>query len=112
MKTHTITTSNGNVYQFINESFSNSRNWGHKSQLFINNVYIEDDKRIYLNRTWESYQYQSVMKEIVWKLIAQEQKQAVDKYKSDNGIKRLSSEKRIEIESSVGTELKEILNKL
>lgn len=51
------------------ESFENSWNWGHKAEVTITpneyrhnaRVITATAKAIYYNRTWESYQYQSVL---------------------------------------------------
>lgn len=91
------TTINNNTYEFANKSFSNYNNWGHTSKLFKNNYLMSENKSIYLNRTWESYEYQSCMKGCVYNLIDEELKELVSNYKSSNGISRLSKEKRQEI---------------
>lgn len=43
------------------ESFSNSRNWGHKARVYYKNELVEEKKIIYYNRTWERYIYESIM---------------------------------------------------
>jgi hypothetical protein len=43
------------------ESFSNSRNWGHKVTAFYNGREITTKKVFYLNRTWERYQFESAL---------------------------------------------------
>ena len=48
-------------FQFVNEYFSTSRSWGHISTLFRNGVQVSEVKARYYNRTWEAYEYQSVM---------------------------------------------------
>jgi len=83
-----------NKYQFINESFSNYRNWGHKTRLFKNNVFLNNAKCIYLNRTWESYPYQSVMKKCLSDYISTMLDDYFAEYKKANNIKRLSSLKK------------------
>ncbi len=88
MKTDKIL--NGNEYTFINESFSNSRNWGHKTKLFKNNDLVAENKAIYLNRTWEAYQYQSSMKSCVYNLIDAEIVKSKLNYKKVNEIKRMT----------------------
>jgi hypothetical protein len=106
---------NGNNYVFANESFSNSRNWGHKSQLRKNGCLIGENKSIYINRTWESYQYQSCMKSIVCNLIKKNGNDYINSYKADNNIKRLSSVKRdklIDESNGLDSELYELLNRL
>lgn len=48
-------------FEFVNEYFSTSRSWGHISTLFRNGVQVAEVKARYYNRTWEAYEYQSVM---------------------------------------------------
>lgn len=43
------------------ESFSNSRNWGHKVTAFLNGKEIATKKVFYLNRTWERYTYETAL---------------------------------------------------
>ena len=50
---------------FVCESFSNSKNWGHKATAYYNGVEVGTTKCIYQNRTWEVYQYQTVMMSLV-----------------------------------------------
>ena len=42
-------------------SFSNRNNWGHKADLKVNNEVVCKDKCIYYNRTWERFQYDTVI---------------------------------------------------
>jgi hypothetical protein len=60
---------NGNKYEFRNTSWSTRNSWGHETTLYINDVEISRNKVRYLNRTWESYPFQSCMKGLVDKLI-------------------------------------------
>jgi hypothetical protein len=85
---------NENTYLFVNEGFSNSRNWGHKTRLFKNNHEISSKKIIYLNRTWEAYEFQSCMKCAIDILIAEELSEKINKFKEDNDISRLKKELR------------------
>ena len=105
-----------NEYQFINEGFSNPRSWGHKSTLLLNGNEIGNNKVTYLNRTWESYQYQSCMKDLVYGLIDQGITKYIEDYKVEQGIKRLKRELREELtityKSTIGKDLSEVLNAL
>jgi hypothetical protein len=110
-----ITTSKGNVYEFINESWSTSRSWGHKTRLYINNNYVDDNKVSYLNRTWESYQYQSCMQDLIDKRIKNTLTDAINDYKALHNIKRLNKELRGRVEVKFkedNSELYEVLDKL
>lgn len=43
------------------ETFSNSRNWGHRAKAYYKGQLVAEKKIIYYNRTWERYQFESVM---------------------------------------------------
>jgi hypothetical protein len=93
-----------NTYTFENESFSNSRNWGHKTRLYLNGILISENKSIYLNRTWESYQYQSCMQGAVHNYLDRELEFAIRSYKEANGIKRLTHERKQEVQKAFNKE--------
>ena len=86
-----------NTFEFENVSFSNSRTWGHKTELFMNDNLISTNKATYINRTWERYQYQSSMQSSVYKAIDNLKKDLFDSYKTKNSIKRLSQVKKEEL---------------
>jgi len=106
------TTINNNTYEFVNESFNNYRNWGHKTKLYKNNELISEGKCIYLNRTWESYPYQTVMGVTIGNLIDEEIKEIVSNYKESKGIKRLSKSIKEELisEYKLYSELEQLKN--
>lgn len=69
----------------------------HFCELTTKNNEVSCAKTSYLNRTWEKYTYQSVMKKAVWKLIIQKEKQFLDEYKKENGLGRLSKDRKREV---------------
>ena len=87
-------TVNDTEYQFVNESRSTRNGFAHDTSLFING-----DKRWgatchYINRTWECYQYQTVMQRCISDIIEANEKDYIEIYKADNGIKRLTADKK------------------
>lgn len=104
---------NENEYMFISEHYETSKTWGHKTVLFKNGITIGENKVRYINRTWESYTYQSVMQGLVYNLIESELKDAIEFYKFNMGIKRISPKDKKEITEGFyqSKEIKE-LNKL
>ena len=98
----TIYKKSGNKdYYFVCE-FKRTRNgFKHVCTLFeLGNPYpIETATCHYINRTWERYDFQSVCKECVNKLIESAKNAAVSRYKSKNSIKRISSETRKKVEN-------------
>jgi hypothetical protein len=77
-----------NTYEFMNESWSNSRAWGHRSILFKNGYQIGENRVRYINRTWESYTFQSCMSGLVYSLNELAKEGYINTYKSKNNIAR------------------------
>lgn len=93
---------NGKEYQFSCETYSTYNSWGHRCILFCNGVEVTQQKIRYYNRTWESYQYQSVMRKCADILIGRAKEFAVDWWKRQNEKKRISSKmKQYLIENDV-----------
>ena len=82
-----------NTYEFRSKSFDNYRNWGHTSTLYKNGEEVGFAKAIYLNRTWESYQYQSVMMSALYNYKDELLNKEKDNFKVCNDIKRLGGDK-------------------
>ena len=76
--------------EFINTAKSTRNGFYHKTKLYINSEFILECKCNYLNRTWESYPYQSVMKKALYKGIESE----ILREKNLKGIKRLTKQLR------------------
>lgn len=77
-----------NTYEFMNESWSNSRSWGHRSILFKNGYQIGENRVRYYNRTWEAYTFQSCMSGLVWDLDNTAKEKYIANYKAKNNIAR------------------------
>lgn len=88
---------NNNEYEFVNSSRGNRSGFVHETQLFKNGELIGEGKIQYYNRTWESYQYQSVMKRVVYMLLDEEFELFKTMYKRQNDIKRLTKQKEAEM---------------
>ena len=70
---------NGVKFTFVCECWDTSTSWGHKVTLYQNdNVIIGSVKIRYYNRTWERYQYQNAIKNVIYNTI-QEIKTAAKK---------------------------------
>lgn len=89
---------NGNNYTFVCGQWENSRGWGHEVTLFIEHLQLSYAKVRYINRTWESYQYQSAMLEAINKKQAETIKNAIEEYKAKNNIKRMSKGHGLEVD--------------
>ena len=79
-----------NDYEIIAETWESSRNWGHRALLYKKDMFITKYKATYYNRTWESYQYQSVVKSVILKYIDYLADELFVKYKAKHGLKRLT----------------------
>ena len=95
----TKTTSNGTKFEFICESWSNSRAWGHRVKLYTGTNYapIADVKIRYYNRTWEAYQYQSCMRAAVDRVRHEREVSLIAYHKEEHNIKRLTKERRASV---------------
>ena len=89
---------NGREYQFVNSSRNTRTGFAHDTVLFIDDYEHGRASCIYYNRTWECYQYQTVMKRCIGDIIENNYKDYIAVYKADNGIKRLTAEKKEQIE--------------
>lgn len=108
---------NGIDFNFYNKSRSNRSGFVHESTLFVNGQKIGSYKIQYYNRTWEVYQYQSVMKNLVYNLISSYTEKYKMNYKKDKNIKRLTEAKKAEMMDLLKNEkeyviLKELYNSL
>ena len=52
---------NGRKYHLVARSWSTSRAWGHDAELYVDGDVVHTSRARYYNRTWECYQYQTVM---------------------------------------------------
>lgn len=57
---------NGVTFTFVCESWRTRTSWGHEVTLYKNNTFkVASTKIRYYNRTWESYLYQSAIKNVI-----------------------------------------------
>ena len=85
---------NNNEYTFFNEVWERGYSWGHRSVLHLNGYKLTEARSRYHNRTWESYQFQSVMMRAVEDYISGLLWKAIQDYKQENNIKRLTKSKK------------------
>lgn len=83
--------SKDNKFTIVAYTYSTQHNWGHKATLYSNTHELNTYKITYYNRTWETYQYQSVIKAVLSDYMEYLLNNYVDDYKADNNIKRLKS---------------------
>lgn len=78
----------GKEYLFVNESIGNRSGFVHRSTLMENDREVATYKIQYINRTWESYRYQSVMMGLVYNLIDSKRELYLRRIKDSNGWSR------------------------
>ena len=79
--------------------------WGHKAILYYKGHKINEHKITYYNRTWESYEYQSVMLGVISNELQYLLDSEIDEYKERHNIKRLSQAKKDEIANNMDNDL-------
>ena len=85
-------------FKIVAYSYETSNSWGHKAKLMKNNDYILNEYKIrYYNRTWECYQYQSVIKAVLSDYMTYIINDYINDYKDTNDIKRLNRNLREEL---------------
>ena len=94
----------GKVFSIYAESWSNSRAWGHRAVLNVNNWYTFESKIRYYNRTWERYQYESVIHKVIDDYIESVKEDIEEKFKGEKGIKRITEKYKKELEKAVKTD--------
>ena len=92
---------NGNEYVFQCSYASTRNGFKHICILRRNGVIIGENKACYLNRTWEKYPYQSVMKHAVW--IERERFIAygIERFKEAENKTRLNKKERERVTSVI-----------
>ena len=79
-------------FKIVAYTYETSSSWGHKAELIRNNDYTLNTYKItYYNRTWESYEYQSVIKSVLKDYIDYLIKDYINDYKTQNNITRLKT---------------------
>ena len=88
---------NNNEYMFINHSRGNRSGFVHETELYCNDRFIGAYRIQYYNRTWECYQFQSVMRGVLNTIIGEEFENFKTNYKRYHNIKRLTKAKHDEM---------------
>ena len=96
---------------FVNSSRNTRNGFAHDSELFINGRNYGKNTCHYLNRTWECFRYQSVMKGLVYNLIEDRKATLKASYKSENGLARLTKKHLDKIEEIIANDDKIALYK-
>ncbi len=76
--------------EFKNSARNTRSGFAHDTQMFIDDQLETKATCHYLNRTWESYTFQSVMKQAVYLRIEEERAKLVNEWKATNNKQRIS----------------------
>lgn len=87
----------GNKIELVNESWSTSISWGHKTNVIINDFDYGKYKVRYYNRTWENYTFQSCMRGAIAKVMRYNITRYLENYKYTNNITRFKKGQREEL---------------
>lgn len=90
-----------NNVEFINESRDTRSGFAHDTNVFINGCMVNTATCHYLNRTWECYRYQTVMKKAVYDLIDDRKLELKHEFLTVNNYKRLTDDRKLELEKIV-----------
>lgn len=91
-------------YEIVAYSYETRNSWGHKATLIHNGTYeLNRYKITYYNRTWECYQYQSVIKSVLDDYISYLIDEYINDYKALHKIKRLKKSQRDELTKQAKT---------
>lgn len=85
-------------------SYETRNSWGHKAELLLNNYNtLANTKIVYINRTWERYQYQSVILKVLRNYMDYLIEDYIDDYKKAHSIARLKKSQREELTNQAKT---------
>ena len=87
----------GNKIELVNESWSTSRSWGHKTNVIVNGYDYGEHKVRYYNRTWEMYTYQTCMSGAIREIMENKITRYLENYKYTNNITRFEKGQREEL---------------
>lgn len=98
------TIANGNEYEFVCDSHNTRNGFNHECELFVNGKYEASGKCVYYNRTWEKYDYQSVMYNTISNLIEEREENLKRQFKAANGYVNLTQKRKAEFEQVLNTD--------
>lgn len=81
-------------YKIVAESWETYNSWGHKATLFNGDNELTHSRIRYLNRTWECYQYQSVILDAIYEAMKRRQTRLVDDYKLQANVIRMTKRRK------------------
>lgn len=95
---------NINDIMFVNSSRDTRNGFAHDSEFFINGKNYGKNTCHYLNRTWECFRYQSVMRGLIYNLIEDRKATLKGDYKRENGLSRLTKKHLDKLEEIIAND--------
>ena len=89
----------GHEIAFFCDSRSTRHGFAHDSSMFVDNVPLAEGHCYYLNRTWESWNYQSACLAAVGNEIARYKDWLKDNYKYENGVSRITAKHKEKLDA-------------
>lgn len=95
---------NGKHFEFDCEYRDARDGFNHFVRLYMNDELIAEEKRHYINRTWEAYRYQSAMIGAVNNALAYEKARVREEYLHENNYKIVTEKRRDGLEEKYKTD--------
>ena len=115
MEIRTVKCKSGNVWRLVNEGWSNSTGWGHRTVVIRGGFSYGPTKVKYLNRTWEMYPFQTCMSGAINRIYDEELYIYIENYKYNNNIDRFKKGQKEQVieefnNTTIGQDIAEVKN--
>lgn len=94
-------TMNGHDYTFVCKTRVTRNGFAHDVELFIDDMRAEENTSTYLNRTWETFCYQTCMLGAINKAIDKHAGAIERRFRNVNNISRMTTEKARELVTEI-----------
>lgn len=86
----------GKEVEFVNAWRGTRSGFKHETTMFVDGVRVGEDVCHYINRTWERYTYQTVMRSAVYRLLENREAWLKNRFMEEKGYKKLTPQRKIE----------------
>lgn len=86
----------GREVEFVNNWRGTRSGFAHDTAMFVDGRRVAEDTCHYINRTWERYTYQSVMRSAVYRLLEDREIILRHRFMQEKGYKKLTAQRKIE----------------
>lgn len=97
-------TINNREVLFVNSSRNTRHGFAHDTEVFIDGWKYGSNTCHYLNRTWECYRYQTVMRGCIWNLIESRKMDLIRDFKNKHGYEKLTAKRKGEFEAEISND--------